>query len=74
MKEQAGSTVYLCRGKDCRRSHAFLEALRLSLPDDQEVIDVRCQKICKGAVVGVRFSGRLLWFRKLRSKKDLIGI
>ena len=69
--EQSNTKVYICRGKDCRRRGAFLEQLRRSLPDDLELNNVRCQKICKGAVVGVNLGKRLIWFKRLKSKKDL---
>ena len=61
------TTVYLCTGKDCRRSSGH-EELAGSLAGDL-VVEVRCQKICKGPVAGLEVDGRLEWFRSLRKAK-----
>ena len=61
------TTVYLCTGKDCRRSSGH-EELAGSLAGDL-VVEVRCQKICKGPVAGPEVDGRLEWFRSLRKAK-----
>ena len=59
--------VYFCTGSDCRKRKSGL-ALREALANKVEVCDVRCQKICKGPVVGLELDGRMEWFSKLKSK------
>lgn len=61
------TTVYLCTGKDCRRSPGH-EELAGGLAGDL-VVEVRCQKICKGPVAGLEVEGRIEWFRSLRKPK-----
>ena len=42
--------------------------LREDLSERVEVCEVRCQKICKGPVVGLELDGRIEWFSKMKSK------
>ena len=57
--------VYICVGKDCRKSDSSLHKLLGDLPVCR-VEEVRCQKICKGPVIGAQVGGTLHWFKKLR--------
>lgn len=61
-------TFYVCHGSDCRKKKKEWKALNESLGEQGTVCPVRCQKICKGPVVGVEVSGRLEWFSKLKKK------
>jgi len=65
--------LYVCAGSDCRKALAkdprLLELARDLDPDHRRV---RCQKICKGPVVGVADdTGGLEWFRRVRKDKVL---
>ena len=63
-------TAYLCTGKDCRKRAGDTEALRELLEEaGLQCETVRCQKLCKGAVVGLTVDGTLQWFGKLRGKE-----
>ena len=64
----ASSTVYMCHGSDCRKKKKEWTALTESLSEQGTVCAVRCQKICKGPVVGIEVNGRLEWFTKLKKK------
>lgn len=60
--------IHVCRGSDCRkdRSKRLDRALdRL----DAELVEVRCQKLCDGPVVGLEVDGRLEWFERVRGAK-----
>ena len=37
--------------------------------DDAKVVSVRCQKICKGPVIGLRSEGTLEWFSRVHGKE-----
>ena len=52
--------AWICTGKDCRKATSPLKKLRAAL-SDHRVEEVRCQKICKGPVVGVRIKGEVQW-------------
>lgn len=60
--------IYICRGKDCRKKKKAFRALTEKLSDHGEVIEVRCQKICKGPVAGLELDGQLEWFAKLNDE------
>ena len=62
--------VYLCRGKDCRKNQDRLCSLEQALSRHGEIVDVQCQKICKGPVAGLEIDGQLEWFRKIGSAKS----
>ncbi len=59
--------VYFCTGSDCRKRKSG-QVLRESLSGKAEVCEVRCQKVCKGPVVGLELDGRVEWFSKMKSK------
>ena len=61
-------TVFVCRGSSCRKRVAY-EAVRARLGEVADVSDVRCQRICRGPVVGVAIDGSLEWFERIRSEK-----
>ncbi len=63
----ANPTLYFCSGSDCQNLKSD-RALREALDGRVEVCDVRCQKICKGPVVGLEIDGRIEWFYKMKSK------
>ncbi len=65
--------VYLCTGSDCGGGRSFREAVRDALPANVEFERVRCQKICKGQVLGVERDGNLRWFKKMDSKTALVA-
>ena len=68
----AKETVLLCAGKSCRRALAESDrAERFVARLPVAVGRVRCQKVCKGPVVGVRVDGEWLWFERMNSRKAL---
>ena len=62
--------VHVCRGKDCRK-HAGTRKI-CDMLDDAGVpwTAVRCQKVCKAPVVGVKLDGTLHWYSKVRGRED----
>ena len=71
--------VHVCVGSDCRKdrpgAHRKLRA-RLAAAA-VPVTPVKCQKICKGPVVGVRVDGTLHWVRKVAGsqlREDLVWL
>ena len=56
---------FLCNGSECRKKRKSQKSLRALLGKEGQVCEVRCQKICKGPVVGVEVDGRLEWFSKM---------
>jgi hypothetical protein len=61
-------TVFVCHGSRCRRHEAH-GALRDRLGAVADLAEVRCQRICRGPVVGAAVNGSLEWFERLRSQK-----
>lgn len=62
-------TAYVCFGKDCRKRASDTEKLEGVLEDAGFACQrVRCQKICKGPVVGFEVDGTLEWFAKVRGR------
>ncbi len=69
MKQQ---TLLVCTADDCRKAlgkHGRLmsDATRLGV----HVVEVGCQKICHGPVVGVEVDERWEWFGRLKSKSAI---
>ena len=63
------TSVYVCEGKDCRKRW---QKEKLSKVLDDLGVDsksVKCQKICKGPVVGFKLKNQVEWFSKLRGKE-----
>ena len=67
-------SVYVCRGKDCRKKAKKLSCLESAIAEHGEVIPVACQKICKGPVAGLEVDGRIEWFSKLGKKSTQRGL
>lgn len=61
--------VHVCRGKDCRK-HSGTRKI-CDMLDDAGVRwnAVKCQKVCKAPVVGVKLDGRLTWYSKVRGRE-----
>lgn len=68
------STIYICRGKDCRKHLDTVKDIEKRLGGDIEICAVRCQKICSPLVVGVRTRDRLVWVKKVKSRKDVSAL
>lgn len=64
------STVYVCR--KCKGQRCVAEFL--DRRTDATVEEVRCQKVCKGVVVGLEVSGRLEWFEHAAAPRALAGL
>lgn len=62
-------SVYVCRGSSCRKRKELPKILKLLSDEDVSFKNVRCQKICKGPVVGFDIDGKVNWFKRLRDKK-----
>ena len=60
--------VYVCRGKDCRKHAGTRKICDLLDAEGVAWTAVRCQKVCKAPVVGVKQTGPVTWFRKVRDK------
>ena len=63
-------TFFVCHGSDCRKRRKEFNAVVESLAEEGRVCPVKCQKICKGPVVGMNIEGRIEWFSKLRTKQS----
>lgn len=61
--------VYVCNGSGCRKKKAARQELLHVVHRDASVREVRCQKVCKGLVVGCEIAGRLEWFEDVTSNK-----
>lgn len=60
-------TVSVC--KKCDDSRCLIDFLHEHT--DAEIEKVRCQKICKGPVIGLPVHGRMGWFKRVRGRKTL---
>lgn len=67
-------SVYVCRGSSCRKRKELPKILKLLSDEDVSFRSVRCQKICKGPVVGLDIDGEVHWFKRLRDKKTRRGL
>jgi hypothetical protein len=56
-----------CKGSRCLQE--FLEDVA-----GLEVETVGCQKVCKGAVVGVEVHGRMEWFQRVNRPKAMVAL
>ena len=65
----AKKKLYVCYGSDCTESRGALRRLEASLEGVADIKPVKCQKICRGPVVGVQVSGTLEWFRRVDTEK-----
>ncbi len=65
-------SLYLCTGKDCReRTKRYSALIELANDLPLEIVEVRCQEICKGPVVGRRCGEGVEWFGRMKGKKTL---
>lgn len=69
--EQSSRTFFVCHGSDCRKKSKEFKAVTALLSTQGHVCPVKCQKICKGPVVGAQIGGRLEWFSKLGNRHAL---
>ena len=61
--------VYLCRGGDCRDRKKARRKLVDQLDGHARLTEVKCQKICRGPVVGLEVDGALEWFAEVDTGK-----
>lgn len=61
--------VHVCRGKDCRKHSGTRKICEMLDEAGVRYTVVRCQKICKAPVVGVKLDGQLSWYSKLRGRE-----
>mgnify|MGYP004121540017 CR=1 FL=1 len=60
----------LCRGKDCRKHGKGLRKLADEVDDLTVTDQVKCQDICKGAVVVVHAQDHKYWMKKMGGKQQ----
>jgi hypothetical protein len=63
-------TVVVCR--KCKYQDCLVDVLGAHA--DVSIQRVRCQKICDGPVVGVVVGGRMEWFERVRSLKEVAAL
>jgi hypothetical protein len=64
------TTLVVCR--KCKQSACLVEVLHAH--GDHSLELVRCQKICKGPVVGVAVDGRMEWFQRLDGVRSIAAL
>ncbi len=69
MKDPKRPLVYVCRGGDCRDEKKARRKLVSTLNGHVRLRDVKCQKICRGPVVGTELDGTLEWFAEVDTGK-----
>ena len=62
--------ILVCKAKHCSVKRGAYSKLLTEVSEVAEVEFVRCQKICKGPVVGAEIGGELQWFRRVRGAKS----
>lgn len=62
--------VYICR--KCQDHECVMEVL--GRRTNAQVVPVRCQKVCHGALAGLEVDGRLEWFERVASGRALAGL
>ena len=60
----------LCRGKDCRKHRKAMRKLAQEIDDLVETDQVKCQDICKGAVIVVHTGEHKYWMKKMGGKQQ----
>ena len=60
----------LCKGKDCKKYRKGLCKLAAEVEDLASSDSVKCQDICKGAVVVVQTPEHRYWFKKMSGKQN----
>ncbi|MEM7138401.1 MAG: hypothetical protein AAF500_17610 [Myxococcota bacterium] len=70
------ATVYICTGSTCRKKKGTAKKLASALEPVASVKRVKCQKICKGPVVGIQNGAPVQWFRSCGDddRKDLVRV
>lgn len=63
-------SVVVCR--KCKYHGCLTELLEAR--GDVSIQHVKCQKICHGPVVGLPVAGRMEWFERVRSLKELAAL
>ena len=66
--------LFVCTGKHCRKKKDGIEDVARAVDTSVELVRVRCQKICKGPVVGLKQNGSLEWFKDVDSSKTLSAL
>jgi len=61
--------VYVCRGGDCRDHKKARRKLVETLNGHVRLREVKCQKICKGPVLGLEHRETVEWFAAVDSRK-----
>ena len=65
-------TILVCNGSHCRKALGRSDRVEETLSRlPVRVERVRCQKVCKGPVLGASVDGTWLWFRRMSSRKAL---
>ena len=64
------TTVAVCR--KCRNHDCLVEVLEAHSRVTLQL--VRCQKICRGPVVGLPIAGRMEWFERVDGVKELAAL
>jgi hypothetical protein len=65
-----GTPVFVCR--KCK-GHACLTSFLDDVPE-LRVQAVGCQKVCKGAVVGLEVGGRMEWYQRVNRPKPMVAL
>ena len=65
--------LFVCTGKDCRHDTGFGALMEMARNVDGAV-EVPCQGLCNGPVVGCPINGELRWFAKVRSPKGRAAV
>ncbi len=60
--------VYVCRGPDCRKHTGTRKIIEMLDSAGVGWTPVRCQKICKAPVVGIRFDAPVVWHARVRGR------
>jgi len=64
------AAVLVCQGSGCHKKAKLRKKLVAALEGVADVQWVRCQKVCKGPVVGVGIDGTLEWFCRVKDEKS----
>ena len=68
------NTLLLCKGKDCRKQKQSMRRLKDELDGKFAIREVPCQDICSPLVVGFLHCEKLVWAKKVKSRKDTAAI
>jgi hypothetical protein len=64
----APACIVVCAGKDCRNSKGF-EQLRRTAACVPGSMEVACQGLCHGPIVGLRMGSDVRWVSRVRTGK-----